>query len=378
MSSEPTAGSSPAIPLGNRAVIPPERLDSIRKILVCQLRQLGDVVLSTPSVELLKKRFPAAQLDFFTEKKCLPILENNPNIQTIWPLDKQQLGSFGVELGYYRGISRHCYDLVVDFQQLPRSRWLSLFSPRAIRLSFTPPWYNRIFYSHWTEPEHGYAAAYKASVLRPLGIQWNGEPPRIYLTDPEKEAAGRMLGELGLAPGQTLVTLDATHRYAPRRWPLEYYARLLLLAAENRPGLRALPLCGPGEYEEIEKLAGLCDALRPGFSKRTLLLPGRLLSLRESTAAISHALLHLGNCSAPRHLAVAVGTPSLAILGASNRAWTFPSAAHQDISSGLDCRPCNNNSCAIGLKCLVDLLPELVLPVFIESLDNAAKRGPHL
>ena len=356
---------------GNKALIPQKRLDSIKKILVCQLRQLGDVVLSTPSVELLKKRFPAAQLDFFTEKKCLPLLENNPNINKIWPLDKGQLNSFGVEIGYYWGISRQHYDLIVDFQQLPRSRWISLFSPGAIRLTYTPPWYNRMIYSHWTEPQHGYAAAYKASVLRPLGIKWNGEEPRIYLTAPEKEAAGRLLHELGLAEGETLITLDITQHHITRCWPTEHFAKLLVLGTQSRPGLKVLPVYGPGERGAIENLASLCDNLEPGFSRDTLLLPDRLLSLRESAAAISHATLHLGTCSAPRHMAVAVGTPSLAILGAGSTAWTFPSTKHRDIASGLDCQPCNQNSCAIGIKCLVDLRPEKVLPRFLECLDEA-------
>ena len=31
---------------------------SPRRILVCQQRQLGDVLLATPAMELLKKRFP--------------------------------------------------------------------------------------------------------------------------------------------------------------------------------------------------------------------------------------------------------------------------------------------------------------------------------
>lgn len=374
MSSKQTASSAT---LGEKAVIPQKRLDSVKKILVCQLRQLGDVVLSTPSVELLKKRFPMAQLDFFTEKKCLPLLENNPNINKIWPLDKEQLNSFGKELGYYWGISRQQYDLIVDFQQLPRSRWISLFSPGAIRLTYTPPWYNRILYSHWSDPEDGYAGAYKASVLRPLGIEWNGEAPRIYLTDSEKEAAAGLLCRLGFKEGQTLISLDITQRHVTRCWPTEHFAKLVTLAVQACKGLRVLPVYGPGERGTIEHLVKLCDDLNPGFSRETLLLPEHMLSLRESAAAISHATLHLGTCSAPRHMAVAVGTPSLGILGAGSNAWTFPSSAHRDVALGLDCQPCNKNSCPIGIKCLKDLQPEQVLPQFIDSLQDASKARPN-
>ena len=52
----------------------------VRKILVCQLRQIGDVILTTPALELLRRRFPAAEIHVLTEKKCLPVLEHNPHI----------------------------------------------------------------------------------------------------------------------------------------------------------------------------------------------------------------------------------------------------------------------------------------------------------
>ena len=51
-----------------------------KRILVCQQRQIGDVLLSTPVFELLKRRVPEAELHLFTEKKCEPLLRHNPFI----------------------------------------------------------------------------------------------------------------------------------------------------------------------------------------------------------------------------------------------------------------------------------------------------------
>ena len=45
---------------------------SPQRILVCQLRQIGDVVLATPSIELLKRRYPDAEIHLLTEKKVRP------------------------------------------------------------------------------------------------------------------------------------------------------------------------------------------------------------------------------------------------------------------------------------------------------------------
>lgn len=337
---------------------------SPRKILICQLRQIGDVVLMTPLPELLKKRFPTAQVHVLTEKKCVPVLENNPFIDRVWPIDKKALSTLWREVRYYREVAAQGFDLVVDLQQTPRCRWVVFFSKAPVRLTRTPPWYTRWLYTHWTEPEKAYASAMKAAVLAPLGIAWRGERPCIALTGAERAAAAAYLEELGLRPGQTLVTVDPTHRRDTRRWPAKHYAALLEAAAKERPGLRFQILFGPGEESVVDEIAAhsaVTDHLLPA---------GRLLSLREMAACIAQSCMLIGNCSAPRHMAVAVGTPTLTIQGATSSGWVFPAPEHGYVSLGLECQPCNKNACDKGIPCMTDLTPDKVLPCFLQRLDG--------
>ena len=97
-------------------------------------------------------------------------------------MDKKVLSSLPQEVAWYWHVARTGYDLVVDFQQLPRCRWVVAFSGAPVRLSYTPPWYTSLLYTHSSDMLDGYSAMSKASVLRPLGIEWNGERPRVYLT----------------------------------------------------------------------------------------------------------------------------------------------------------------------------------------------------
>jgi len=127
--------------------IPSHHLDSVKRILVCQLRQIGDVLLCTPSLRLLRERLPDAEIHVYTESRCAPLLEHNPCVTSIWRLDKNQLDSLPRELAYYWRVARQNFDLVVDFQQLPRCRWVVAFSGARLRLSYPPPWYNRLLYT---------------------------------------------------------------------------------------------------------------------------------------------------------------------------------------------------------------------------------------
>jgi heptosyltransferase-2/heptosyltransferase-3 len=324
------------------------------RILVCQLRQIGDVLLTTPSIRLLRNRYPEAAIDVFTEKKCLPVLENNPHVRHVWALDKRALPHFFSELAYYARIARENYDLVVDFQQLPRCRFVTLMSRAEVRLSYPPPWYNRLLYTHWTQPAPAYSAEYRVGILAPLGITWDGLPPEIFLTDAEKAWARDYLAGLGLAPG-TFITLDPTHRRVTRLWPSRHYGTMIGLVHAARPDLRFLILYGPGEREMAAEVLAHCPV------PTACVLPEDVIGLRQMAAVQSLAALHVGNCSSPRHFAVAVGTRTLTVQGATGGGWNFPSADHQSVHEDLPCRPCNKNTCARkDLACLENLAPERV------------------
>ena len=345
-----------------------------RRILCCQLRQIGDVLLLTPSIHMLKARFPEADIDVLTEKKCAPVLENNPEVAHVWALDRG-LGLLD-SLMFYRhvgtGGGRGRYDLIIDFQQLPRIRWVLALSDAPVKLSYPPPWYNRPFYTHWAPVSGPYAAKCKAGVvMHAFDVPWQNDPPRLFLTNAEKTSAAALLHHCGIRPEDTLVTVDATHRRATRLWPAAHYARLMALAANIRPDLKYLLLFGPGEDDLVGEVRQL--ALANGLDPARLILPEQMLSLREMAAVQSLAHLHLGNCSSPRHFALAVGTPTLTVRGSTSNAWTYPGPGHQDVSLGLPCQPCDESACKLDRKCLTELRPEAVLPRLLAMLDEQSR-----
>ncbi len=196
---------------------------------------------------------------------------------------------------------------------------------------------------------------YKAGVLNPLGIEWNSERPQIFISDEERAEAKACLDLLGVADDEPLITIDASHRRHTRKWPEEYYGKLIRLIAEQRPNFKFFLLYGPGEKDvalKVREESGVADKCvmvdKPG-------------SLRLMAALIERAVLHIGNCSAPRHFAVAVGTQSIVMPGSSG-SWVFPSHEHEEVVAGLDCEPCGRESCERGdLACLTKVMPEDVL-----------------
>lgn len=325
-----------------------------RKILVCQLHQIGDVLLATPAIRMLKKGFPEAEIDVFTEKKCLPVLENNPHIHTIHALDKKSGHLEWLKLLWH--IRSTPYDLIVDFQQLPRIRQILYFSKVPMRISYSPPWYNRMLYTHWRDNDQGYAALSKASLLRLLDLEWDGKPPELFITKQETHDARLLLSEAGITADHMVISVDASHRRETRRWPAEHYAKWIALTAEAFPKSRFVLHYGPGEETLIQHIASLS-----GREDVCLITP-EMLTLREMAAVISLCRIHVGNCSSPRHFAAALGVPSLVVQGAtSSVGWCFPSESHQTVVAGLECQHCNTNTCSRELACLYAVTPEMML-----------------
>lgn len=337
-----------------------------KRILVCQQRQIGDVLLSTPVFEVLKKRFPDAETHLFTEKKCAPLLRGNPFIDKFHLIDRKD-GFFG-QLAFYRHVAACRFDLVIDLQQLPRCRMMSLMSRAPVRLSFPANALSSLLYNCLVQPEDGYASQTKVSLLAPLGIRWEGEGPRIFLTEEEKARGRALLADCGFAAGQRLIAVDSTHRRASKRWPAERYARLMRLLAEHDASFRFLLLRGPGEEADIEHLRALCKGL--GLAPETMLVPEPLPDIRLSAACLAEAALLVGNCSSPRHMAAALGVPSLVIPGASGTAWRFPSPLHRELRPDLPCQPCGKTECD-DPQCLLRVTPEEALSAALSLLNRA-------
>ena len=343
-------------------------LDSFqpKRILVCQLRQIGDVLLATPTVRLLRKLYPEALIDFYTLKHCASVLKNNPDINKVWEVDKSH--GFWDTMKFYWKVGHDGYDMIFDCQQLPRITTMLLLSNAPVKFTYTPPWYRSFLYTHWHQVSGPYAAKSKAGpILRTFGDDlWDDPRPRIFMTNEEKSWATNYLKECGLEKNETLVTVDPTHRRASRRWPAQHYGEFIRLALGKRPNLKFFLLYGPGEKNDAE------EVLKASGRPDRCILTDRILTLREMAAVIEQAELQVGNCSAPRHFAAALDTPTLTILGATSQAWTCPEGGHEVILQDLECQPCNVNTCPDGhYRCLEDLAPSAVANRVFEMLPQA-------
>jgi len=157
----------------------------MKKILLIQLRKLGDVILTTPIIDVLHEKFGGhgnVQIDFLTEKEYSKILFGNPRLTNIYSLDKNNTKN---QLNIIKQLRHEKYDYVFDFFGNPRSAWLSFFSGAKYKYGYDFKGrkflYNRIIKR---DTNSKYAVDFKMDLLKDFSIHPGYRKTSVYV-EPE-------------------------------------------------------------------------------------------------------------------------------------------------------------------------------------------------
>lgn len=321
-------------------------------ILVIQLRQIGDVILTTPAVKALRDYYPESRISYLTETGPSMLLQGNPHIDTIVTRDRK--GGFLQEVQLVQKLRKAKFDLVIDFFCNPRSAWMSFLTGAPHRIAAYRAgrawWYT---YTPKILGELRYSAEDNLALLKAIGIDGKLAAPIVHVTEDARQYIEEFFTMQGIQThikkkpcesaepfaklsSNPVITIDPTSRRQAKRWIPERYVQLADRLVEQY-GATAIFIWGPGERKMIESL------VKQGKHKLMLACPTDLMQL---AALIEKSDLHIGNCSAPRHIAVAVGTPSLTVMGPTIAVnWTYPSPMHRVVRGNVPCLECHKTEC---------------------------------
>ena len=140
------------------------------KILLIQHRAIGDVIMCTPAIRALKREKPEAEITFLVTDYAFDVLRHNPHIDQFLVPPKHISNLRYTK--YLCRVIRYRYDIVIDFQNNPRSALVSFFSGAKTRISFDSKHRNYAYNIRIKQPDiHVYAGIRKLMLLQPLGIE---------------------------------------------------------------------------------------------------------------------------------------------------------------------------------------------------------------
>ena len=357
----------PALPTGAR-------------ILVVRLRSIGDIVLLTPALQLLKEWRPDLRITAVVESRFRELLENNPDVEEIMsPGEGHGWRKIESRLRAVREIRRRKFSLCVNLHGGPASVFLTRWSRAACKVGFhhyrARGIYNvlvpdaKLILDQTTV----HTAELQAAAFFHLGLPRRTIPGARLVVTPHHQAQWEeKSAALGIPKNQDYALLHPTALYATKQWAPQNFARLGNYLQREK-GLLPLYSCGPGE-------TAVLDAVERASGVAILRFEGAKLG--EFTAALAGARLFLGNDSGPAHMAQALQRPTVVIFGSSSSViWgPWPRSASlapmpgegamsvaRVVQNFYDCNPCP------GDRCYRFERPECILSVGFEQVQTAVE-----
>ena len=322
--------------------------------LVIQTAFLGDVVLTTPLLEVLATRH--GPVDIVTTPAAASLVETHPAVRRVIPYDKRgaDRGLTGL-VRMARTLRAGRYDVAYLPHRSLRSAALAWLAGIHKRVGFEDGW-RALYTEQRGRPKQGHEID---RLLALGGIETASRArPSVRITTADRAATEDVLRAQGIH--EPFVALAPGSIWGSKRWP--YYRELATRLAERAS---IVTVGGPEDAVLGEQVV---KAVEDGGGRwRSVNTCGKL-SLRQSAELIRRAAVLVTNDSAPLHLAQAVETPTVAIFGSTIPAFGFGPRGPRDVVvelAGLSCRPCSAHgppACPLGHhRCMRDIPVERVL-----------------
>ncbi len=341
-----------------------------RRILVRLPNWVGDVVMATPALEVLKAEWPDAELVVEGKPFLEGLLAGHPAVDGFLPDSGR---GWTATRARAKRLRAGRFDLAVLLPDSPRSA----FGPFLARIP------NRVGYSRDPIRRACLTLALKPStengkrvpipmpdryLALPRALGCTAEAPPVSLpVDPAAVARVReMLRGEGVPDDARLVVGAPGANFGSSKLypPASFAAACDMLVDEE--GLTVVLAPAPGEVDLALDVAAQMQ--RPA-----VVLDDPPTSLAELSALISIATLVLSNDTGPRHMAVALGVPVVVTMGPTDPRHTGYQLERQRVlREDVECAPCHKKECPIDHRCMTRLHPSRVVEAARELLARPA------
>lgn len=309
----------------------------MKNILLIKLRFIGDVVLCTPLLPLIRKQYPQAKITFLVNPGTAEILENNPYVDEVWKLSRQSLRE---QFKFIQKLRNQKFDVVLDLTDGDRSAFLAWATGAPVRIGYNREhrWRGKL-YTQVLPSEYGtmHMVDYHQQALGRLGIHEAVGKPEMFVPSEASQSDKDVLSQV--PNGQPIVLIHPRARYDNKAWPLERFAKVADWLSEQ--GIRIALIGGQEDIFLGQQILNVTTSKPENLMGQT--------SLSQLGAVMKRSQLLIGNDGGPMHMAAAVGCPVIGLFGPTDPAvWGPRGSKIKVIYKGIDCEKCFYTECLRG------------------------------
>jgi heptosyltransferase-1 len=282
------------------------------RFLVVRLGSLGDIVHTFPAVAALRETFSSAQIVWLTHPRWSSLIESSELATEVWETETRSYNSIREVIGRIR---KSRFTTAIDYQGLWKSAALPFLSRVPRRIGFSSQTIREfgvpILYTERVASTANHIADQNGELSRRVGAR-NGVAPFSLAVSSIQEAF-----VLQLLRGYSIsryVVLSPAGGWRSKCWPPERYGALCQKIRSDL-GMRCVLNYGPGEEECAAAVKAASGAAEP------IAYNG---SLPQLMPLLRNAVCIVAGDTGPLHLAVALGTPAVALFGPTDPARNGP------------------------------------------------------
>lgn len=350
---------------------------TINKILLVQLAGIGDLVMATPAISSVRERFPDAYIALLTIKRTKDLLKNSKDLDRIFSLDYG--GRFQIGLLFNQKnwctiseLRKQKFDLAVNLYQIYSLKGALqlylLFKLMNIKFIVGRDTEGKGFFLNLkiketvTRSEHEVESNLRLVEL--LGAKIQTKNLHLDNDSQDENFIAKLLAEYSVYHKDLLIGINPGSAWRlTRRWLPERFAQ----TADEIINKYSAKIVFTGSTKETR----VSDEIISLMKNKPINTTGKL-NIPQLVALIKRCNLYISVDSGPMHIAVAVGTPLVAIYGPGYKRY-FPYGDSNKfiiIKKDVDCSPCYKIKCN-DFRCMKSITVDNVL----WAVDNQLKKS---
>ena len=294
-------------------------MNEFKKILVVRFSSVGDIVLASPAVRLLRKRFPDAQIDFVTRTEYAELVRHNHNLNFTFEYDAAT--EFPGLKKLKRRIREERYELIVDLHNSLRSRYLRSIRNAEI-ITIHKRVYERTMLVKFKKNLYSEIVPVSERYLEPLrafAIQNDDRGLELHIPDEILFDVSGKIASLKLNRFEKVLGLCPFAKHFTKRWPFERYAAVAAEFIKKNQG-KVLVFGGATDAVENSRLVEMVG--KEAGPERITSFVGEF-SLLQTAAAMEFCDAVLTNDTGLMHVASAMKKPLVALFGSTVKEFGF-------------------------------------------------------
>jgi lipopolysaccharide heptosyltransferase II len=374
-------GEGVVIPVSDKKAFPGTRGPQGRpRVLIVRAGAIGDTLMTTPLVRAVRHSFPECYLVFLCSSSAADVIRHNPHVDQVIPVTYRHLPAWvsSEKLRIHRSLRDLDLDWALVLESNPTFLDLARKGGAGRIIGYSRDDHGQGFEPARFDPQK-HSIENHLEAARPLGVRPDGLHMELHYPPETDGLVARRLELAGVTRTDRLVGIHAGWGGRPRKpeqtrlksWPPDRFAEVIRWLVKEKGARVALT----GSRADRPLMRFIAQAA----NVPCLDLAGKL-SLPESAALIRRLNVYLTVDSGPAHMAAALGTPLLTLLGPAIIEQTAPISAGSPLRilyHRVPCAPCygtplmkscKDNICmkAIEVEEVEKTLEEILAPARVQ------------